>query len=62
MACGTIGTGDLPSATSRFTQIRKDVKKRGFRFVGPTTVYAFIQATGLVNDHLATCFRYAELG
>ena len=40
----------------------KDLKRRGFRFVGPTVCYAFMQATGMVNDHVASCFRYAELG
>jgi DNA-3-methyladenine glycosylase I len=39
----------------------KDLKKRGFRFVGSTICYAFMQATGLVNDHLVTCFRRAEI-
>ena len=39
----------------------KDLKRRGFRFVGPTICYAFMQATGMVNDHLTTCFRYAPL-
>jgi DNA-3-methyladenine glycosylase I len=39
----------------------KDLKKRGFRFVGSTICYAFMQATGLVNDHLVTCFRHKEL-
>ena len=38
----------------------KDLKKRGFRFVGSTICYAFMQATGMVNDHLVTCFRYRE--
>jgi DNA-3-methyladenine glycosylase I len=37
----------------------KDLKRRGFRFVGTTICYAFMQATGMVNDHLITCFRYA---
>jgi DNA-3-methyladenine glycosylase I len=37
------------------------LKKRGFRFVGPTIVYALMQATGLVNDHLVSCFRYKQL-
>ena len=37
------------------------LKRRGFRFVGPTTCYAFMQATGMVNDHLLTCFRHAEV-
>ena len=39
----------------------KALKAEGFNFVGPTIVYAFMQATGLVNDHLTTCFRHAEL-
>jgi DNA-3-methyladenine glycosylase I len=40
----------------------KDLKKRGFRFVGSTICYAFMQATGMVNDHLHTCFRWTEIG
>ena len=39
----------------------KDMKRRGFRFVGPTVCYSFMQAAGLVNDHVTTCFRYREL-
>ena len=39
----------------------KDLKRRGFRFVGSTICYAFMQATGMVNDHLATCYRHREL-
>jgi DNA-3-methyladenine glycosylase I len=39
----------------------KDLKRRGFRFVGPTVCYAFMQAVGLVNDHTTSCFRYKEL-
>ena len=39
----------------------KELKRRGFRFVGPTVCYAFMQAAGLVNDHTVGCFRYAEL-
>jgi DNA-3-methyladenine glycosylase I len=38
-----------------------EMKKRGFKFVGPTICYAFMQAAGLVNDHLVNCFRYAQL-
>jgi DNA-3-methyladenine glycosylase I len=53
---------DAPAATPLSQQISKDLKKRGFKFVGPTIVYAFMQATGMVNDHLVTCFRHAELG
>jgi DNA-3-methyladenine glycosylase I len=41
--------------------LSKDLLKRGFRFVGPTICYAFMQATGVVNDHLVSCFRYAEV-
>jgi DNA-3-methyladenine glycosylase I len=41
--------------------LSKDLRKRGFRFVGPTTVYAFMQAVGMVNDHEPSCFRHAEL-
>ena len=40
----------------------KDLKQRGFKFVGSTIIYAHMQATGMVNDHLVTCPRYAELG
>jgi DNA-3-methyladenine glycosylase I len=39
----------------------RELKRRGFRFVGPTVCYAFMQATGLVNDHVVSCFRYREL-
>jgi DNA-3-methyladenine glycosylase I len=46
---------DIPSMTSESTAMSKDLKSRGWRFVGPTTVYAFMQAMGLVNDHLAGC-------
>ena len=42
--------------------LSKDLKSRGFGFVGSTTVYAHMQAIGMVNDHLVTCFRWAELG
>jgi len=48
----------VPASTPLSTQISKDLKKRGFRFVGPTTVYAFMQAVGMVNDHGPGCFRY----
>ena len=41
--------------------LSKDLRKRGWRFVGPTTMYAFMQAMGLVNDHLETCFRHGEV-
>ena len=47
---------DLPSITPESTAMSKDLKRRGWRFVGPTTVYAFMQAMGLVNDHIEECF------
>jgi DNA-3-methyladenine glycosylase I len=50
---------DLPSKTAVSTALSKDLKRRGFRFVGPTTVYAFMQAGGLADDHTVGCFRYA---
>jgi DNA-3-methyladenine glycosylase I len=46
---------DVPATTAESTALAKDLKKRGFRFVGPTTAYALMQACGLVNDHLAAC-------
>lgn len=48
----------LPAKTAESDAMSKDLKKRGFRFVGSTICYAFMQATGLVNDHVAGCFRY----
>ena len=48
---------DLPASTPVSTALSRDLKRRGFRFVGPTTVYAFMQAAGLVDDHVETCFR-----
>lgn len=51
----------VPAKTKESDAISKDLKKRGFRFVGSTICYAFMQATGMVNDHLVTCFRYAQL-
>jgi DNA-3-methyladenine glycosylase I len=52
---------DLPSLTPESTALSKELKKRGFRFVGPTTAYATMQACGLVNDHLAGCWVRAEV-
>ncbi|RIK29800.1 MAG: DNA-3-methyladenine glycosylase I, partial [Chloroflexi bacterium] len=52
---------ELPAQTPEAEAMSKDLKKRGFTFVGPTICYAFMQATGLVNDHVVGCFRYAEL-
>ena len=52
---------DVPPKTPEAEAMSKDLLKRGFRFVGPTICYAHMQATGLVNDHLVSCFRYAQL-
>ncbi len=52
---------DLPAETKESEAMSRDLKARGFKFVGPTVCYAFMQATGLVNDHLINCFRYKEL-
>ena len=54
------GHGDVPAKTEISDAISKDLKKRGFNFVGSTIMYAFMQATGMVNDHLTSCFRYKE--
>ncbi len=51
----------VPAKTKHSDAISKDLQKRGFRFVGSTICYAFMQATGMVNDHLVSCFRYAPL-
>jgi len=51
----------LPAQTAESEKMSKDLLKRGFRFVGPTICYAFMQAVGLVNDHQVECFRFAEL-
>lgn len=51
---------EVPAETPLSQTISKDLKTRGFKFVGPTIVYAFMQAVGMVNDHLADCYRYAE--
>jgi len=52
---------DMPARTPLSDRISADLKARGFKFVGSTVVYAHMQATGMVNDHLVTCFRYKEL-
>ncbi len=52
--------GDVPAVTEASTRISKLLKSEGFRFVGPTTMQAFLQAMGFVNDHLTTCHRHAE--
>jgi DNA-3-methyladenine glycosylase I len=53
--------GDIPAATAESAAMSKDLKRRGFRFVGPTVCYAFMQACGLVNDHVVSCFRYRQI-
>ena len=53
---------DLPAKTPLSDAISKDLKARGFKFVGSTIVYAHMQATGMVNDHTVDCFRYDEVG
>lgn len=52
---------DIPAKTELSDRISKDLKKRGFNFVGSTIIYAHLQATGIVNDHEISCFRYKEL-
>ena len=52
---------ELPSHTGLSDIISKDLKKRGFKFIGSTIIYAFMQAVGLVNDHLVSCFRFNEI-
>lgn len=53
---------DIPAATPASEAMSKVLKKHGFRFVGPTICYAFMQAVGMVNDHTTTCFRWRECG
>jgi DNA-3-methyladenine glycosylase I len=52
---------DIPAETAESRAMSKELKRRGFRFVGPTICYALMQACGLVNDHVVSCFRYAEV-
>jgi len=52
---------DIPAQTEVSDALSKDLKKRGFKFVGSTICYAFMQATGMVNDHVVDCFRYAQI-
>jgi DNA-3-methyladenine glycosylase I len=49
---------EVPAETTESNAMSRDLKKRGFRFVGPTICYAFMQAVGMVNDHLVDCFRH----
>ena len=52
---------DIPARTNVSAKMSKDLKKRGFKFVGPTICYAFMQAAGMVNDHVVDCFRYHQV-
>jgi len=52
---------DIPANTAISDAMSRDLKKRGFRFVGSTICYAFMQATGMVNDHVSSCYRYDEI-
>lgn len=59
---GDRGTAaEIPAATAESRALSRDLRRRGFRFVGPVICYALMQATGLVNDHVRDCFRHAEL-
>jgi len=51
----------VPAVTPEAVAMSRDLRRRGFRFVGPTICYAFMQATGMVNDHLTVCFRHTEI-
>jgi DNA-3-methyladenine glycosylase I len=55
------GLKDIPARTAESDALSKDLKRRGFRFVGSTICYAFMQAVGLVNDHLTLCYRHREV-
>jgi DNA-3-methyladenine glycosylase I len=55
------GFSEIPAETEQSRVMSRELKARGFKFVGPTICYAFMQAAGLVNDHLVDCFRYAQL-
>ena len=57
----SVPSAEVPAKTPLSDALSKDLQKRGFRFVGSTICYALMQATGMVNDHAITCFRYAEL-
>jgi DNA-3-methyladenine glycosylase I len=52
---------EIPAETEKSRAMSKDLKRRGFRFVGPTVCYAFMQAVGMVDDHVTSCFRWAEV-
>ncbi|PAB57884.1 DNA-3-methyladenine glycosylase I [Anaeromicrobium sediminis] len=52
--------GDVPASTDLSDKISKDMKKRGFKFIGTTIIYSYLQAVGIINDHTTDCFRYEE--
>lgn len=54
-------TSEVPAVSELSDRLSKDLKARGFKFLGSTTIYAHLQATGLINDHIKTCFRYTEV-
>jgi DNA-3-methyladenine glycosylase I len=56
-----VAMGDVPASTDASDRMSKELKRRGFRFVGTTICYSIMQACGLVNDHLVSCFRHSEL-
>lgn len=58
---GPRAVADLPAETDESRAMSKELKRRGFRFVGPTVCYSLMQAVGMVNDHVVSCFRHAEL-
>ena len=62
VANGWATVAEIPAETPTSRALSKELKRRGFRFVGPTVCYAFMQAAGLVNDHVTSCFRYRALG
>ena len=55
------GLNEVPAKTPESDTLSRELKKRGFRFVGSTICYAFMQSVGMVNDHLVECFRYREI-
>jgi DNA-3-methyladenine glycosylase I len=59
---GRRATGEIPAETPESQALSKELKRQGFRFLGATTCYAFMQAVGMVNDHVAECFRYELAG
>jgi DNA-3-methyladenine glycosylase I len=61
IVCRRRKLSDLPAQTEESKAMSKDLKRRGFRFIGPTVCYAYMQAAGLANDHVTSCFRYREL-